>query len=193
MKTPPMKSLAAAVTAALLTAIAVAPLAAEEPAKKEPAAAKQVSIADGKVTFDAPAGLTQKKPQFNLIDAEFSAPAADGGRPGRLTISRAGGSLEQNLGRWKQQIRPAEGAGGGNMKVTVKKINGMEVRLVEANGSYHPPFGARFGFKGYRLVGAIYETEKTGRIFVKFYGPEKTIAKHEKAFNTMVESLKVKE
>jgi len=192
-----MKIFALFVTAAMSIALCSAAATADEP-KKEPAekpakAAKKVTIAGGKISFDAPAGLTQKKPQFNLIDAEFSAAAVDGGRPGRLTISRAGGSLDQNLGRWKQQIRPANGAAGTNMKIEVAKINRLEVRRIQANGSYHPPFGGNFGFKGYRLVGAIFETKKTGRIFVKFYGPEKTIVKHEKAFNAMVESLQVKE
>ncbi len=187
-----MKTLSMLLAAIVCAGAVCATAVADEPAKEAPKTEK-VSIADGKISFNAPAGLTQKKPQFNLIDAEFSAPAADGGRPGRLTISRAGGSLEQNLGRWKQQIRPEQGAPGGNMKVEVKKINGMEVRMVEANGSYHPPFGARFGFKGYRLVGAIFETEKVGRVFVKFYGPKDTIAKHEAAFKAMVESVTVKE
>jgi hypothetical protein len=40
------------------------------------------------------------------------------------------------------------------------------------------------------MLAAIVVTETLGSHFVRMYGPEKTVAENEKAFNAMVEGLK---
>jgi hypothetical protein len=53
------------------------------------------------------------------------------------------------------------------------------------------PFAPAVNRKDYRMLAAIIETDE-GNLFLKFYGPKRTIAEHEKAFRKMVEEMKGK-
>lgn len=161
-------------------------------------ATKEVSLAEGKIKLTAPDAWTKKKPRNNIIEAEFEiAPAAGDENPGRLTAMGAGGAIDANIERWEGQFTAA--AGG---EVVAKKeklqVAGQTVHWVDLVGTYKDTPGGPFaGGKAvmrekYRMLGVIVETKKAGNYFLKFYGPEATVAANEKAFRTMVESLSVK-
>lgn len=155
---------------------------------------KKVSLAEGQLTMTAPAEWKKQEPSVRIIEAEFAVPAVEGDKnPGRLTIMAAGGSVEQNIERWMGQFSQPDGKATKERTATEKiTVDGQAVHLVDITGTYKDqrgPFAPATSHEDYRMLGAIIATEKSGRYFVKFYGPKKTIAANEKAFRAMIESL----
>jgi hypothetical protein len=165
--------------------IATAPAA---PAAEEGAL---ISVSEGNITLRAPAGWVKQAPRVRIVDAEFSIPAVEGDEnEGRCTVMGAGGSVQANIDRWVGQFSKTS-----RNQVEKKEIAGQEVHLVDLAGTYKDqrgPFAPAVSREGYRMLGAIIATKQRGQYFVKFYGPEATVAANEKAFLEMVDSLKVK-
>ena len=158
------------------------------------------SVAEGKISFTAPAGWTKKTPKNRIIEAEFEIPAAKGEEiPGRLTVMGAGGSVEDNIKRWYGQFAQPDG-GDTEAKAKVEKLEvaGQKVHLVDVGGIYKDTPGGPFaGGKpvmraNYRMLAAIVETKGAGNYFLKFYGPQQTVEDNAKAFRALVESVSVK-
>lgn len=171
-----------AATAALTTTAATA---ADEEGK---------AIEFGKYSMQAPKDWEQKQPTVRIIAYEFAAPAADGdATDGRLTVMGAGGTIDQNVQRWYGQFTQPDGSNTADKaKVDKKAIAGQTVHTVDISGTYKDqrgPFAPAVERENYRMLGAIVET-KEGNVFFKFYGPQKTIAKHADAFWAMINSLK---
>ena len=151
-----------------------------------------VSLSDGKITMSAPEGWKKVTPKVRIIESEFSVPTVEGDKnAGRVTIMGAGGSVDANVKRWLGQF-----AQTSKRDVTKETIAGQEVHLLDIAGTYNDrrgPFGPATPRKNYQMLAAIIVTKESGKYFVKFYGPEKTVAANKKAFRGMIESLKVKE
>jgi hypothetical protein len=125
--------------------------------------------------------------------------AAGDAEDGELSVSHAGGSLEQNLKRWAAQFdRRLE-----DVKRRTHRGPGVEVTVVEIHGAYTGmtmPGAAAPGTKaGYVLLGAV--VEMTPRpadpsvsplTFFKLVGPEKTVMAAQHDFDRMVETLYAK-
>jgi hypothetical protein len=166
-------------------------------AAEEKPAATPFSVGEGKVTFTAAEGWKKVEPKSRIVEAEFEIPAAKGDEsPSRLTAMGAGGDVEANIARWAGQfLAPA----GGEVKPQIDKltVDGAEVHIVSLAGTYKDSPGGPFAGgktvnrENYRMLGAIAVT-KSGNYFLKLYGPKGTIGENEKAFRTMVESMKVK-
>ena len=183
--------------AILFAALAVMTVrAADEKSKGEETV---VGILDGKYELTAPAGWEPKEPANNIIESEFEAPPAEGDeRPGRITIMSAGGSIEQNLDRWYGQFKQPDGSDTKEAAGEPKKIEaaGTEIILVDIKGTFiDKPPRAQKGVEreGYRMLGAIVVTKDSGKSFIKFYGPEKTVGEYAEAFEEMLKNLKAKE
>lgn len=181
--------LAAAISTTALT------FAADKPAGKP----TTMSLADDNVTLTAPAEFVTAKPANNIIAYEFSTPKVEGDeRDGRLTVMTASGGVDANIDRWLTQFTQPDGKPSKD-RAEIKKetIGGQEVHIVDISGTFvDRPGGPFAGGKpvnreGYRMLGAIIVTAAHGQHFLKFYGPAKTIAANEKAFDTLVRSLKV--
>ena len=78
---------------------------------------------------------------------------------------------------------------------SVRKIKEHMVHVVDISGNYKDsprgPMGPTVTREGYRMLSAIVVTEKSGLVFLKFYGPKATVEANEKAFNEMLQSLQV--
>ena len=125
-------------------------------------------------------------------------PVGDDDRPGRVTISGAGGSIKANINRWIGQFDQPDGSSTEKVaKVEDKKIAGQEVHLVDITGTYKDqpagPFsgGPVVERKGYRMLAAIIVNKDLGSYFIKFYGPDRTVADNRKAFEKMIDGLEV--
>jgi hypothetical protein len=161
---------------------------------------RSVSEADGKLKLTAPETWQRKKPSSRVIDYEFAIPpVGDDENPGRATISGAGGSIDANIERWIGQFIQPDGSDTKKVaKIEEKKIAGQEVHLVDLSGTYKDQPGGPFAGgpiierKGYRMFAAIIVTKDLGNYYLKFYGPERTVAENRVAFDKMVESLEVK-
>lgn len=154
----------------------------------------------GQITLTAPATWKKVKPKSGIVEHEFSVEPAKGDTAaGRVTIMGAGGSVDANVERWIGQFSQPDGSNTKDKaKVDKKTVGGIEVRTADIAGTYKDMPGGPFaGGKAverpdYRMLAAIIVTPKSGNYFVKFYGPSKTVAENEKAFNELIDSLKAK-
>ena len=161
---------------------------------------KSIELADGSLRLTAPADWVRKQPLTRIVEHEFAIPKAEGDeQDGRMTIMGAGGDIEANIARWQGQFVQADGGeAAGAAKVDKKKVAGLNVHIVDLSGTYKDQAGGPFsGAKvverdNYRMLAAIIEAGELGNYFFKFYGPRKTVDAQEKAFLTMIESLKKK-
>ncbi len=166
--------------------------------KKDPIA---VQVAKGNIHFQASGDWKKVKPRSNMLEFEIKVPKIEGdSKDGRLTIMGAGGSIEQNIDRWKGQFTQSDGSSTtDHTKVENKEINGQKVTMVDITGTYIDmpggPFagGQKIERPDYRMLAAIIQTKADGNYFVKLYGPAKTIGKNEKKFKAMIESVNVAE
>jgi hypothetical protein len=154
-----------------------------------------IKFGGGKLQLRVPDAWQKRKPQNNIIEYEFAAPKVDDDEAdGRITLMGAGGSIEANLDRWTGQFELPDG-GAAKPKITQKKLAGCDVHLLDIAGTFKdkPPFsGTEVKRPGYRMMAAIVASKDQGNYFIKLYGPQRTIAENEKAFNTMIESLERK-
>ena len=112
-------------------------------------------------------------------------------------MMRSGGSLKANVERWILQFSQPDGKSTKEVaKVTNKKINGQDATIVDISGTFSERMGGGPVAPGktvkrpdYRMLGGIIQTKDAGQYFFKLYGPQKTMAKSEKLFLTMLESV----
>jgi len=178
--------------------IGSAPLSVAGAAEKEMKDPIKVTIADGDISLQAPGDWMKKKPRTRIVEVEFAIPAVEGDETdGRLTIMQAGGSVKANIDRWIGQFSQPDGKSTRERAVIKEqKIDGQTVHTVDISGTYadrRGPFAPAVQRKDYRMLAAIVVTEDNGQQFIKFYGPKKTVAAHEKAFNEFLKSMKVKD
>lgn len=167
----------------------------------EPAADHRLKLADGELSLTAPAGWQVKQPEFRMIEHELAVPPTGEDKdPGRVTIMGAGGSIDANVERWIGQFKQPDGS---DTHQTAKqkdiKAGGLDVRLVDLSGIYTDRRGGPFNPNAqvierpqYRMLAAIITSKKVGNYFIKFYGPQHTVADNEGAFLKMLDTLEVK-
>jgi hypothetical protein len=156
---------------------------------------QEVDLADDRLKLQLSSSWKQVKPRSRIIEREFVVPPAEGERvPGRLTMMQSGGGVKANIERWKGQFTPTPNT-GSEQEVAVDELEvaGLRVHVVDLSGTFldQPgPFAPGIKRPGYRMLGAIIETEEVGDYYVKFYGPAATVEAHREAFDQMVQSLR---
>ncbi len=144
----------------------------------------------GGLRWTVPAGW-QAAPERPMRVATYAIPAASGQDAGECGVfffgTGQGGSVEDNLNRWKSQFEPASTA-----KPTQRTVNGLKVHEIDLSGTYLAPGGPMMQSQGkkpgWRLLGAIAEAPD-GLVFFKCTGPAATMTKAEKDFAALVKSL----
>jgi hypothetical protein len=155
----------------------------------------KIQFADGKLVLKAPDKWVRKPARF--VEHEFAIPASQGDNAdGRMTLMGAGGGVEANIERWFGQFTQPDG-GSTRDRAKVKKITvaGQDVHLVDISGTFKDqrgPAAPAVERAKYRMLAAIVATKNLGTYFIKFYGPERTVADNEQAFLTMIEGLEQK-
>jgi len=175
----------------LALVVALPTLAVAEEAKKEEKPGVKVKFADEKLEMVAPADWKKVEPRVRIIELEFAIEPAEGDKaPGRLTLMGAGGSIKANIDRWKGQFTKLT-----KDNVDEEKVEKHVVHFVELQGDYKDqrgPFAPAVVKNGYTMLAAIVVTDELGQYFVKFYGPDKTVAANKEKFMKMIKSLKSK-
>jgi hypothetical protein len=158
------------------------------------------------VTFDGlqsrtPADWTSKESTSKFRIKEFRLPAAkEDSTDADLTIFffgvGSGGSVDDNIKRWKTMLVPPEGKTIEDVsKLENKKINGVDVAYFEIAGSYkfkERPFDQKEQPQlrpNYRMIDVIMET-KNGPYFIRLVGPAATVEHHKKAFDGWLNAFK---
>lgn len=161
------------------------------------ACADDAAIDMGDVTFKAPEKWVKKQPKSSIVQYEFHAPKAEGDEAdGRLTVMAAGGGIDANINRWIGQFTQPDGKDTKDRaKISKKKVGAVEVHLVDIAGTFKDspgPFAPGVDRERYRMLAAIVVPPKGQQIFLKFYGPQKTIAEQEAAFASLVDNVQSK-
>jgi hypothetical protein len=150
------------------------------------------------LTFVAPDGWKQAPSASSMRVAEFTLPRAPGDADDAQLVvyyfGGSGGSVEANMQRWIGQMEQPDGKPSSAVaKKESRKVNGLAVSLVDVSGTYtaemSPGASTHHNNAHYRMRAGVVETGK-GPYFIKLVGPEKTIAKWERAFDQFVGSLK---
>ena len=141
------------------------------------------------LTLIAPKGWGRKAPQSKFILAEYVLPRVEGDKlDARLTLSVAAGTIEANIGRWKDQF------GGNPEKSHQEKIdvNGMTVTLVDFYGDYNDqrgPGAPAVKRPDFRMIAAIIPVGDQLH-FVKAVGPKKTMESYAEKIRAFIDSAK---
>jgi hypothetical protein len=143
---------------------------------------------DGLTSMTPGEWTKEKLPARSMRFLQFRLPAAAGDKEdAEIAIFKLGGSVKDNLARWKGQFRPAEG------KVSELKIAGHEATMLDITGIYaSPPFDPKHkGAKkdNFRLVGILL-TGPENPWQIKLLGPAKTVEKHKKEFDAWIKAFK---
>jgi hypothetical protein len=158
---------------------------------------REIQVAGGAIVFDAPEAWPSVEPANQLIEHELAVAPPEGSNAAaaRLTVMAAGGSVEANIARWIGQFQGTEGgADRDTAESEAIEVGGMKATIVEVAGTYLESAGGPFGPKtprpGYRLVGAIVETQGEGNYFFKLVGPEASVEPASEAFREMLATLR---
>jgi hypothetical protein len=158
----------------------------------DPPKTTEIKAADGRLTIQVPAAWERQEPSIRMIEHEYQAAADEqDDAPARMTMMMAGGTVKANLDRWISQFQMA--ADGPKPKEESMEVGGQKIHLIDLQGTYldrRGPFAPPTAREDYRMLGAVVEVKGGGLFFVKFYGPQATIAKHAPAFESMVKSIK---
>jgi hypothetical protein len=148
-------------------------------------------------TLKVPKGWKESAPTSGMRAAQFAIPG-DGGADAELVIYYFGnagaGGVEANLDRWYGQFTQVDGSATKDKAVRKEsKMDGFDVTTVKAQGTYvaskSPGSPESYNEPGWAMLGAIVQSE-AGPYYFKMVGPEKAIAKAEKPFGAMINSIK---
>ncbi len=135
------------------------------------------------------------KAHSKMLAAEFAIPHAEGDKKDvRLTISHLGGTLEDNVARWKAQF----GDKPDKENEETLKAGAIKIVLVDFTGTFNESSGPMMmngptvARPDYRMLGAIFQVPGDDLLyFIKCYGPKKTMAAAADEVKNFLTSLKV--
>ncbi len=151
-----------------------------------PAAPQSAPSAESgpRLAWDTPPGWTETPHPMRDISLSF-------GEGGECSVVRAGGSLVDNVNRWRKQM--------GLPEVSEQEVNALPTRslfggpgvLVTLDGSYQA-MGASSAAPDYRMIGVILAVpSENAAIFVKMVGPRKLVEENQPAFEAFCDSLRI--
>jgi hypothetical protein len=149
--------------------------------------------------WTAPAGWKPQGAQ-PMRAATYTVPASGGDTAaGECAVyffgAGQGGPVQANIDRWKAQFSTPDGKPAA-AQVATKTVRGLTMTTIEAAGNYSglggPLAAAQHAqsVNSYRLLGAIVES-RGGNIFVKFTGPDKTVAANRAKFQELLASFQL--
>src|SRR5262245_3748405 len=110
------------------------------------------TIKAGSFSLSAPEAWKIEKPRSRIIEHEFSVPPEEGEEgTGRITMMFSGGSLDDNIDRWKGQFKQIDKA----KDVEKHKIADLDIHLVDLSGTFIDkpgPFAPGVDRKDYRML-----------------------------------------
>ena len=138
------------------------------------------------LTWKVPARWQSAPNTSSMRLATYRVPRAAGDpADGDLSIVRAGGTPDANADRWIAQFDPAAQK---TAKRSARKVAGLDVLVVDVQGTYGGGMGGDGAHTGWALLGAIVSTPDTSYFF-KLTGPAKTVAAARPDFDALVKSF----
>lgn len=157
-------------------------------------------------------GLKSKAPA-SWKEVEPTAIQKQGGRIKAFTVPRVGdgkadadvlifyfggqgGSVRENVQRWKGMFVPPEGKNIDDVTKTEEmKVGAASLTYVDIQGTYKykkAPFvpDAQAELRPHHRMIAVYFDCKDGPYFIRFVGPERTVEQNKKAFDDWLKAFK---
>lgn len=138
-----------------------------------------------------PPAWTWQAPTMAFRTLQYAVPADGSGGAAELVFSifrkGDGGPVDQNIERWKQQFRGADGQAAPMTQREVM-VSGIPVILMRFEGAYQG-VGAAAPRPGMAQLGAIIQLANAN-VFVRLVGPAATVSASERAFDGMIEGMK---
>ena len=164
------------------------PAVAAAPATATGAAER--SVQTGLVVLEVPEGWVRRPPASGFSIAEFGLPKVEGdAEDGRFTVSMAGGSVDQNVSRWRSQFKE-----NPEPVTSSKDANGLKILSVQLAGTLlgGGPM-ARGGAEkpGSLMWGAVVQVPGSDQnVFLKATGPQKTLEHWKPGLEAVIQSLR---
>lgn len=108
---------------------------------------------------------------------------------GEIYLTRAGGSLEDNVNRWRQQMGLEPAPSDEINSLPRRPLLGGSAVIVKLDGEF-TGMGESSAAKDYRMLGAILQLQQVS-VFVKMVGPRSLVEANEEEFNAFCDSLRV--
>lgn len=138
---------------------------------------------DAPLAYELPEGWKKEATsQFRTLNFSF-------GEDGECYVSRAGGGLEANLNRWREQMGLEAASLEDFQALPKRKLFGMEATYAELDGDFKG-VGAAESKPNYRMVGLVLALPDVS-FFVKMTGPKELVIANEGNFSKFCESLKL--
>lgn len=155
-------------------------------------------LAAAGLSFSPPPGWRSTPPASSMRVAQFTLPHADGdGDDAELVVyyfGGSGGSVDANIQRWVGQMQQPDGKPVTAVKRDTGHVNGLTVTLIDVSGTYvaetAPGATTHHNNAGYRLRAGVVQTSN-GPYYIKLTGPQKTVAKWDKAFTDFIASMRM--
>ncbi len=149
------------------------------------------------LAWSKPDGWIAEKPASSMRKAQFRLSKAESDPEDATVIifyfQGGGGGVRANIERWISQFKEAGEQARAVADEEKIEVNGLPQTLVDITGTYlfktRPMAPTATEKPGFRMLGAVIEAN-SGPWFVKFVGPEKTVAKWEKSFRQFLASFK---
>jgi hypothetical protein len=164
---------------------------------------KSAVVTIGELKSQTPTDWVEEKPANKFRVAQFRLePVNDDKDAAEVVIfffgEGGGGTVADNIKRWKDMFIPPEGKKIDDVaKVEKKKINGLAATYFEIQGTYlsrerqFDPNAKVSRRPNYRMIKLILETKK-GPYYFSLIGPENTVAHYKKGFDGWIEGFKVR-
>ncbi|MBU6300466.1 MAG: hypothetical protein KGS60_02850 [Verrucomicrobia bacterium] len=137
-----------------------------------------------RLAWDTPPGWKETPHPMRDISLSF-------GDGGECSVVRAGGSLVDNVNRWRKQMGLEAISETEAAALPTRNLFGGPGVLVELDGSYQA-MGTSAATPGYRMVGVILAVPSAdSAIFVKMVGPRDLVQGNEAAFEAFCDSLRI--
>lgn len=146
-----------------------------DPAAAAASAFAPAAAQDSSLAWKAPPRWESMPNASSMRLATYRVPRAAGDpADADVSISQAGGAIDANIDRWIGQF---EGEAAKNAKRTKRKVAGLDVTIVEIEGTYSGGMGMGKNdgpAKDWALLGAIVATPGMPHFF-KITGPARTV------------------
>lgn len=150
-------------------------------------------VGPGEIAWDTPAKWKEiPNPNAMRLATYLIARAEGDPDDAEMSVSRVGGGVEANIGRWKGQFDPVKPDSAKRME---RDVAGLKVTIYEVAGSYTGMVMRGQVAKpreSWALLAAIVEGSGGDPWFFKMTGPEKTVAAARADFDSLVNSFRKK-
>jgi len=166
------------------------PLGVAPPSPATPPPTPTMGVAGSEpsaITWKVPDTWKSLASSSSMRIATYRPAASSGAEEAEMSVSRAGGTTDANIERWRGQFE-----GAAPEKRAERSVRGLKVTVVELGGTYlggnMMPGAPSTAHKGWALLAAIVETSGSPYFF-KLVGPAASVHGARAGFDALIESI----